>query len=737
MKDRKWIMLFVILAFAIIVGLAKRLRKLLVQEEGFTSNEEKLWEKPAFEKYKYDYLHLFPISNDYKETNLDVDGYTTKTGTFWWDDNNDFLFDHLFKYFVNYTSHQFGRNIKDDRFLSKLYKIGKFKWNDNPIGAFFTKIGDNPISVCFDVYDKKVKIRNTLKLKDTFTHVIEKSFHQDYNNNCKYDDSDEKDEKDKKRIYCNPNSIPFYEILTWNCEYSTRHREMIGRIPDEIRYSYEPVIGDTSANFGFLRFDHMVEWLNFYNIRLYGDKEKNAIIKAPTNKCEKDRTTSSSQDAAENELLVDIYMFIESETNYDRFQNLLFDDNDTYNGILKNKHYNVLRELQFDNMIFVNKTFEDIVVKTKEDEPEQKTVIDKKHFIPVLNNKSLYSKINDDTNLIEELIRTKMFLDTYTSRSIQKPKNKDIVTSAFLRYIGFWNIYHLLHPEHRFDTIDKSEIADKIDDKIKKVKKHYLPVILVLKDGYDILHVFKDDKYDENSEDRLNKLIEKLNETLLKSEYQENTFISHLRKLYDDDGKYLKDKEFNKIMKHRVFRQGTIRVKDVRLISPIVDYRMNMHKRVVSYLQTRVFAPLFEDANTPKLRALLNSMIDVLNVNQVTKKDNDLSLSECDQCTHDILQDMAERLDELEKMPDDDNIEMQVDKDNNEIETFKLNYRKYQVRLITSIMQIGFKVFLLELAHYLANNKSTNLVGDINSLSRTARSSYELKDSLDLGDFYY
>jgi hypothetical protein len=732
MKDRKWIMLFVILAFAIIVGLAKRLRKLLIQEEGFTSYQ---LNGLSTVDYKYHNLYLFPISNSvYKSTDLDE---YKKTGENWWDDKNHFLFDHLFTYFVNYIPHSFNQNeIINDKFLSKLYKISKLDDNfyNNKIAVFFTKIGNEPISVCFDVYDKKVVIRETLKLENTFTHVIEKSFHQDYNNNCKYDDSDE---KDKKRIYCNPNSIPFYEILTWNCEYSTKHREMIGRIPDEIRYSYEPVIGDTSANFGFLRFDHMVEWLNFYNIRLYGNKEKNAIIKTPTNKCEKDRTTSSSQDAAENELLVDIYMFIESETNYDRFQNLLFDDNDTYNGILKNKHYNVLRELQFDNMIFVNKTFEEIVVKTIESEPEQKTVIDKKHFIPVLNNKSLYSKINDDTNLIEELIRTKMFLDTYTSTSIQRPKNKDIVTSAFLRYIGFWNIYHLLHPEHRFDTIDKSEIADKIDDKIKKVKKHYLPVILVLKDGYDILHVFKDDKYDENSEDRLNKLIEKLNETLLKSEYQENTFISHLRKLYDDDGKYLKDKEFNKIMNHRVFKQGTIRVKDVRLISPIVDYRMNMHKRVVSYLQTRVFAPLFEDANTPKLRALLNSMIDVLNVNQVTKKDNDLSLSECDQCTHDILQDMAERLDELEKMPDDDNIEMQVDKDNNKIETFKLNYRKYQVRLITSIMQIGFKVFLLELAHYLANNKSTNLVGDINSLSRTARSSYELKDSLDLGDFYY
>ena len=53
MKDRKWVMLFVILAFAIIVGLAKRLRKLLIQEEGFTSNKKESSKIGKIKDYYY------------------------------------------------------------------------------------------------------------------------------------------------------------------------------------------------------------------------------------------------------------------------------------------------------------------------------------------------------------------------------------------------------------------------------------------------------------------------------------------------------------------------------------------------------------------------------------------------------------------------------------------------------------------------------------------------------------
>ena len=63
--------------------------------------------------------------------------------------------------------------------------------------------------------------------------------------------------------------------------------------------------------------------------------------------------------------------------------------------------------------------------------------------------------------------------------------------------------------------------------------------------------------------------------------------------------------------------------------------------------------------------------------------------------------------------------------------------RDYQIKIVVSILEVGFTFFLLELAHHIANSQDTNPVGDVESKSRTARSSYELRDSLDLGHFYY
>lgn len=64
-------------------------------------------------------------------------------------------------------------------------------------------------------------------------------------------------------------------------------------------------------------------------------------------------------------------------------------------------------------------------------------------------------------------------------------------------------------------------------------------------------------------------------------------------------------------------------------------------------------------------------------------------------------------------------------------------WREYVSRLYKSVVEIGIKEFMLELANQLLENRTDPLVGDVSSFSRTARSSYELKSSLDLGDFYY
>ena len=673
----------------------------------------------TYEKYKYDYLHLFSISNDYKLAKLN--GILTN----WWDDNNEFLFDHLFSYFD--YQHSFKEEIENDIFLSKLYKIGQLKLHDNEIGAFFTKIANEPISVCFDLIVNIVNIRDTLKLdyNNTFKNVLKASFHQEDYSNCKYDDSDE---KDKKRIHCNSNSIPFYEIVTWDCDYITKHREMIGRIPDEIRYSYEPVTTtDTSANFGFLRFDHMIEWLNFYNTRLYGDKTENTITS--TSKCSDDQSSKSD---AQNELIDDIYMFIESETDMYKFRKLLFGeegDNNRYNTILKKKHYNILRELQFNNMIFVNSVFADIIVKKSQ---ELSTIIDKKRFIPLLRNPNMYSMIQDDINIIDEMIRTKIFLDSYASKSIQRPEYKEIITSAFLRYIGFFNIYHLLDFENDSNMFKESDIVKKINE----IEKQYLPVILVLKDSYETIHIFKV-KEENLARERQESFINQLNKDIYSSDKKLNDY---LKEIIDELGVSQEEEkeEYENIINKRVFKQKTIYLKDVRLISSIIQYRMQTHKILNSHLQKNIFEPIFEDFNRPKLRALLKSMVKVLDINELSNKyQNKLNLSNCDECKDDILN-MAEKLENyLKKTPNDDNGGIIMKVNDEDEDSFKLDYEKYQKSIILSIMQIGFKVFLLELAHHLANNKSTNLVGDINSLSRTARSSYELKDSLDLGDFYY
>lgn len=70
-------------------------------------------------------------------------------------------------------------------------------------------------------------------------------------------------------------------------------------------------------------------------------------------------------------------------------------------------------------------------------------------------------------------------------------------------------------------------------------------------------------------------------------------------------------------------------------------------------------------------------------------------------------------------------------------EDWKKKWNNYKSKLYKSVVEIGIKEFMLELANRLLENRTEPLIGDVSSFLRTARSSYELKSSLDLGDFYY
>jgi len=64
-------------------------------------------------------------------------------------------------------------------------------------------------------------------------------------------------------------------------------------------------------------------------------------------------------------------------------------------------------------------------------------------------------------------------------------------------------------------------------------------------------------------------------------------------------------------------------------------------------------------------------------------------------------------------------------------------WREYEHTIYMDLVGLGFQVYLSELANQMLDNRRNSLVGDVKSLTRTARSAYELEESLDMGEMYF
>lgn len=716
---KKWIMLAVILGFAVIVGLAKRLRKLLVQEkqEGFTQ-----WNMTSNENEKY-YDIVFFINTNYALNNKNE----------WWNDENEFIFDALLKI----TEYTYIRVPFDD-ITKKLYKSNKI------IGYFFNAIGYEPISMCFDIIKIEnniniIEIRDPLKVdKDS---DFFKKFYKTIDDRCLFDDND----PDKLLRDCHRDDlVKFYSIINRTCEYTKKYRQNIGRIPKIISESYVP-----SMNFGFLRFDHMIGWVNYYNERLYkshlsesnskGVDKLEADEETSDSKCSTTISTSTVQTALErpNDFLEQFYGFINDDLDsYGKFHDLLFGDKSKSSdkGILKKKHYNIIRELQFDNMGFVNEVFKKIEIQKKLD---GSVVISKGKFKPILN--ILENLIFEEYNILVKVIQSNTLKSLYVN-------NKDRTVIYFLLVIGYLNIYPLI--QHNLNNLDPTK-TDTIIKNTEKIKDYYKRKHLVYKDTGKKLLTLSDDNPSASSAPSapspIDAKIENL-ESKLSDPNSKNKPIVEFFKDLDKTNPILNEKELKRL-KDKV-GDKPIRVINVVLESDAVQKRRSLSVIVKKVLEENIYKPLFENTDINTMRAFFNNMVKVLGEEDSVKNldVNDLSSSECDKCLNDFLIELLKPVEqkggdtsksateEVASATDADKIILTTTQTQANIEN---KVRDYQIKIVVSILEVGFKFFLLELAHHIANSQDTNPVGDVESKSRTARSSYELRDSLDLGHFYY
>ena len=97
-----------------------------------------------------------------------------------------------------------------------------------------------------------------------------------------------------------------------------------------------------------------------------------------------------------------------------------------------------------------------------------------------------------------------------------------------------------------------------------------------------------------------------------------------------------------------------------------------------------------------------------------------------------VFNDMAETV-EFSRESSEDPIKINgITKD-----VFTKLWRKYEHTIYVDLVGVGFQVYLSELANQMLKNRRNSLVGDVKSLTRTARSAYELEESLDMGEMYY
>ena len=741
-------MLAVILGFAVIVGLAKRLRKLLVQEkqEGFTEN--------TFNSNYYILIFFTKFTNTYYP--LD-----NKDNIEWWNDKNEFIFDELLDTAFDSNS------TNSDNFYNKLYNYDENskKYKKDKDGSlygviivnFFNEIGNEPISMCFDIIKKEGNI-NIIGIRDSLTVESDpnffKNFYNTVDNRCTFED----DEPDKLLRECNRDDlVKFYSIINRTCEYTKKYRQNIGRIPKIISESYDP-----SLNFGFLRFDHMIDWVNYYNDRLYEshlsnsnsddslfggtDAQGETVPQGETGPQSKEEDKSASKCSAistaherSNDFLEQFYGFMNDDVDsYGKFRELLFGDKSKLEnkGILKKKHYNIIRELQFDNMGFVNKVFKKIEI-IKDNTP----VIREGNFIPILNTKPLKDIILKEYGILEKAIKNNTLKYMYVN-------DKDRTVIFFLLVIGYLNIYHLIQDEKNNKDPTKT---DTIIEDTDAIKDYYKTKHLVYKDTGKKYLTLSNDKGKtidgKTIDDKITELKAKLDDANFKD--KSIKYIVNYFKGLDNKDSPLNQKELDILIKN--VGDKPIHVINMVLESDAVQERRNISANLKRILEESIYKPFFENTDINTMRAFFNNMVKILAEEDIVKKldVSGLSKSECDKCMNDFLFDLLKTVKQQgENTPtSEDNAGQEQDTasetDTNKItltttnNNIKDKLQNYQIKILVSIMEVGFKFFLLELAHHIANSQDTNPVGDVESKSRTARSSYELRDSLDLGHFYY
>ena len=587
--------------------------------------------------------------------------------------------------------------------------------------------------MCFDIKENQGK-KNIIEIRNPLTVETDADFFKNFYNTIDYRCTFEDDDPDKLLRECNRDDlVKFYSIINRTCEYTKKYRQNIGRIPKIISESYVP-----SLNFGFLRFDHMIDWVNYYNECLYkshlsNSKSVDNSVEPDAQSQEEDKSASkcsaistSTDQERRNDFLEQFYDFMNGDVDsYGKFSELLFGDQSKTDdkGILEKKHYNIIRELQFDNMGFVNKVFKKIEI-IKGNTP----VIPEGNFIPILNTKSLEKMIFEEHGILAKVIKNNTLKSMYVN-------DKDRTVIFFLLVIGYLNIYHLI--QHNLNDNDPTKTDTVIKD-VEKIKDYYKKRHLVYKDTGKKLLTLSKDKV-KTIDDKITNLNEKLSDPTFKNKSIVNYFKGLGKGILNED-------ELNTL-------KTNVGDKPIRVINVVLESDAVLDRRIISanlkrILEESIYKPFFENTDINTMRAFFNNMVKILAEEDSFKKldVSGLSNSDCDKCMNDFLFDLLKTAEQLKK--DTPNQEQEADPDvasetdtkitltttNNNI---KDKLRDYQIKILVSIMEVGFKFFLLELAHHIANSQDTNPVGDVESKSRTARSSYELRDSLDLGHFYY
>ena len=453
---------------------------------------------------------------------------------------------------------------------------------------------------------------------------------------------------------------------------------MIGRIPDGIRYHY-----DDDDHFGFLRFDHMIEWLNWYNKKLYEHPAYEASESTSKSVVQKEEGQQKEQgispcttnpDAVPtdgtsrpNEIFDELVKLFSSHSSklYEFYETLfggkgtsLDDGGNTAMGILKENHVNILRELQLNNMVIVNDVLKRIAVYDK----NGALLFKKGDFAPELSKNRTHQAMVGHYRTVTEMLRNKVFLNAYeeddemtgyqANLQTTKQATQMSLSASLLLTLGYLNIYHLFHnsafesthndPEDQVnEAMDLYDLYD-YNEKDKYLKTCYLTLKRVnnSKDGYI---------YELDGElKELTEII--LDEENLKKHTLQNVFTNilvYLKKFSTNKKKYnLENIErliYQIEKKTREFKEIDILVEDVQIINKTIQKRRREHLRYHTH-SLDMLSKLFEDYhnNRLKLGNLVYDLLKTASHDYDPEYASNLLNSRCNNCFSESLDKIAD-----------------------------------------------------------------------------------------------